>query len=156
MLSSLIFMQHQVVVLFLPILIPVFLSLVLIRLGMDTHASRARIRLLENDPSRSNRLVRALWTLEKEVDDAVADMLDEPGTSDPDVESPGSVTALTQRQKRMISSLNRLPQLRKHFAFISETVNSHAVIISRDVTRFVHHRRGEGVLRHLADHFELQ
>jgi len=99
------------------------------------------------------------------MDDVVADMIDDqsassdtslPNTSPAPGAAIGSQPILLPSQLRMISSLNRLPQMRKHFAFIYPSVNSHATIIARDVKRFEFHRKGEGVLRHLADHFELE
>lgn len=58
-------------------------------------------------------------------------------------------------QRRMAKSLNTLPNLEKRLVFIDLVLNSHAVIIARDVKRFKHHRRGHGVLEHLADNLVL-
>ncbi|KAF8519044.1 DUF676-domain-containing protein [Hysterangium stoloniferum] len=143
---------------FIPVLFPVMVGVLAVRLGLDARASRARIRLLETDPSRTDTLSNMLRSIEKNVDDAVADILDDPG--EPITESETSApatheTILTARQHRMATSLNSLPQLRKHFVFIHPITNSHATIVSRDVKRFVLHKRGEGVLRHLAHNFEL-
>lgn len=60
---------------------------------------------------------------------------------------------LTELQLKLVRTLNTLPHLQKTLVFIHPVRNSHAVIISRDVKRFEAHRRGEGVLRHWADHF---
>ena len=159
----------------LPILFPVLIAVLIFRLGLDAHASRARIKLLEKDASSSGRLVNMLRFLEKQVDDAVADMLDDPHQSSdthpssdkesetlPEAEAETDVPALsvtqpvlTRTQLLVLASLNSLPQLRKHLAFIHPVRNSHAVIVSRDVKRFEHHKRGEGILRHWADRFHL-
>jgi len=157
--------------LLVPVLLPVVLFMLLFRLGLDARASRARIRLLERDPSSSGRLINMLRSIEKEVDDVVADMLDDPQQSsdkesgvqaqvesDNENDAPAPSVAqpvLTRTQQLVLSSLNSLPQLQKHFAFIHPVRNSHAVIVSRDVKKFEYHKRGEGVLRHWADRFEL-
>jgi len=152
------FPGNIIVMVFVPILFPVLIGLLAIRLGLDARASRARIRLLESDPLRADTLVNMLRSIEKNVDDAVADILDDPGETTAESELPAPTiheTVLTTRQHRMVTSLNSLRQLQKHFAFIHPITNSHATIISRDVKRFVLHKRGEGVLRHLAHNFEL-
>jgi hypothetical protein len=149
----------------IPILVPVFISILIFRLGLDARASRARIRLLEKDPSSSGRLINMLRSIEKEVDDAVADMLDDPQPSsdkeaqaENENEAPAPSVAqpvLTRTQQLVLTSLNSLPQLQKHLTFIHPVRNSHAVIVSRDVKRFEIHKRGAGILRHWADRFEL-
>lgn len=154
-------------------------------------ASRARIRLLEEgDPSKAGAFVRALRSIEKELDDVVADIIDDPGSptspsdssdsppvsrsspshtdSIPTTYSSTTYTSLrsvpsellyqpklTPLQHKIIDSLNQLPQLQKHYAFIDKLANSHATIISRDIKRFDFHVRGEGVLRHWADGFHI-
>lgn len=62
---------------------------------------------------------------------------------------------LSDLQKRLVASMNQIPGLKKQLVFIDPVMNSHAIIVSRDVKRFKHHSIGEGVLRHLADHFVL-
>ncbi|KAF8512920.1 putative serine esterase-domain-containing protein, partial [Gautieria morchelliformis] len=173
----------QLFTMLFPFLLPLILGAVVFRLGLDARASRARIKDLEMDPSSSSSLIHLLYSIEREVDDAVADLLDDPPLA-PETPSPGgseppspssetepddvqtdtdtpvtpdtsSPPVLTETQHKIIASLNSLPQLHKHFAFIHPVMNSHAVIISRDVKRFDLHRKGEGVLRHWADRFEL-
>jgi hypothetical protein len=159
----------------IPILLPLLLGAIAFRLGLDARASRARIKDLEKDPSRSSSLIHLLRSIEKEVDDAVAGMLEAPPVtsetqlSDSETPSPtserqistpvtpdtSSPPVLTETQHKIIASINSLPQLEKHFAFIHPVLNAHAVIISRDVKRFDAHRKGEGILRHWADRFEL-
>lgn len=69
--------------------------------------------------------------------------------------TPTTSPFLTEMQVEIVGMLNTLPHLQKELAFIDPVLNSHAVIVSRDVKRFYHHKIGEGVLRHLADHFVL-
>jgi hypothetical protein len=170
----------QVIYLLLPILVPVGISLGLIRLSLASRASRARIKLLEEDASNGQKLIHAISAVEQRVEDAVVELVEDPtreSNTDPsplalamaDVtstedkgEGPESVPVsqgepqpLTTLQRQIAARLNTLPQLRKEKAFIAQVRNSHAVIVCRDVTRFPGHRMGEGVIRHLADHFVL-
>lgn len=193
-----------------PILFPAFLTLVIIRLSLDTHSSRSRIRILEKDETYRERLAHVVGQLEKRVEDAVADYIEDPGDalvasstsptehaplsaetlaespenhdsphSDSDSEPTPTNKAkrkcktktktslsptekntskhptLTPLQIRIINSLNSLPNLQKHLAFIHPILNAHAVIIARDVARFPHHEQGRGVLRHMADGFVM-
>lgn len=62
---------------------------------------------------------------------------------------------LSDLQLKIIKNLNTLPNLRKKLAFIHPVLNSHAVIIARDVQRFPHHTEGHSVLKHLADSLVL-
>ncbi|KAI5895329.1 DUF676-domain-containing protein [Schizophyllum commune H4-8] len=163
-----------------PVIVPLFFSLVLMRLTMSAHKSRRRIKLLEADPSKissGETLMQVVARLEKDVEDAVADMMENPEQSDSDhLEHEGnaqasddtlaqangsvhgsqskSVARIAPLQRKMAANLNALP-IQKERAFIENVRNSHAVIISRDVKNFEWHRRGEGVIRHWADSFEL-
>ncbi|KAH9932665.1 putative serine esterase-domain-containing protein [Amylocystis lapponica] len=63
-----------------PILLPLFMGLVLVYLSTSSHKSRARIRSLEKDnESTMQHLAHAFATLERDVENAVADMIDAPG-----------------------------------------------------------------------------
>ena len=194
------------------------------RLTMSAHKSRRRIKLLEADPSKissGETLMQVVARLEKDVEDAVADMMENPegeesdggGPEVSDNESarvgdgvlqaidfkslqvsddtlaqangvlldkesgqpqkrkwcthkrskssthtksstPKSAPRIAPLQRKMAANLNALP-IQKERAFIENVRNSHAVIISRDVKNFEWHRRGEGVIRHWADSFEL-
>lgn len=191
--------------LFIPILIPAFITFLLTRLTLQSRSSRARIRLLEEDEhSKESALVHVLIKLEQGLEDAVVEMSEaanedereEPPQlghgSEPELSfsSTNTVTEkastsatkakvttasipasgpisnqgskpkagqpiLTPGQMAMVESLNVLPQLSKHMAFIDPIRNSHATIISRDVKNFSFHKRGWGVLQHWADGFEL-
>ncbi|KAI9440711.1 DUF676-domain-containing protein [Lactarius indigo] len=143
----------------IPILMPVILTLVLIRVSISSYQSRSRIRLLESeDASATQRLVHVFGQLERQVEDIVVDLADDSATSVP---SPnGNQTAkvaprVTPAQKRMVAALNTLPQLKKERAFITDVINSHGTIIARDVKNYEFHKIGEGVLRHWADAFIL-
>ncbi|KAL1747599.1 putative serine esterase-domain-containing protein [Schizophyllum fasciatum] len=167
----------------LPLVVPLFLSLVLFRLGMSARKSRRRIKLLEADPSKLSNgetLMQAVAKLEKDMEDAVADMMENPSGEESDdtlaqadavltendgkgklkrcrsrqSNQPKSVARIAPLQRKMAAALNELP-IQKERAFIENVRNSHAVIISRDVKNFDWHRQGEGVIRHWADSFEL-
>jgi hypothetical protein len=60
---------------------------------------------------------------------------------------------LSPMQRRIIASLNALPQLRKERTWLPDVRNSHATIVARDVANFPFHKVGHGVLRHWADSF---
>ncbi|KAJ7890560.1 DUF676-domain-containing protein [Mycena olivaceomarginata] len=151
----------------LPILIPVFISLAVVRLSLAARSSRARIRLLESDASSTQKLAHILAQLEKQVENAVVDLIDddthaagEP-VADPERalskkrrSPPQELPILTPTQHRIAVWLNRLP-LKKERAYFPEVLNSHAIIICRDVKRFEMHRQGEGVVRHWADSFVM-
>lgn len=157
---------------------------------MESRESRSRIKLLEKDDSYTTRLVHVVGQLEKSMEDAVAEMIDEAGNSDsqvasvetlaspkipsttgpietslpaetsssPSSASPVSSTVselLTEGQRRIVTNLNRIPQLKKQRVFIHPVMNSHATIVARDVQRFKFHELGHGVLRHMADHFTV-
>jgi len=62
---------------------------------------------------------------------------------------------LTEEQKKMVRSLNTIPNMKKYRVFFSEVRNSHAIIISRDPRRFEIHEKGVEVLGHWAERFEL-
>lgn len=177
---------------------PTLLTLVVVRLSMDSHSSRGRIKLLESDETYRERLVNVVGGLEKRVEDAVADLVDGPGNSstpgssspsssspspppeaDPTSASSSTVNKVEKEEKvkkhknkkckeekkeapkaqmsdlqlKMAEHMNAVPNLKKELAFIDPTMNSHAVIVARDVKRFKHHEKGWGVLRHLADNF---
>ena len=83
-------------------LIPVFMTLVFVRLSMDAHKSRGRIKLLEADESYRERLAEVVGKMEKRIEDVVVDYMDDPGASvsrnaEPSsaTMSPGSTATLT-------------------------------------------------------------
>ncbi|GJE90954.1 putative lipase [Phanerochaete sordida] len=172
------FPYNMIVYALLPVLIPTFMTLAVVRLSLDSRKSRGRIRLLESDESYRERLVNLVGAMEKQIEDAVVEYMDEPVAvahcDEPSVSggdsaatlapaAPGGAVAkaqkkgaeLTPRQRRMAKHLNALPHFEKKLAFIDLVLNSHAIIVARDVKRFAFHARGHGVLTHLADHMVL-
>ncbi|KAJ7937859.1 hypothetical protein B0H13DRAFT_1852156 [Mycena leptocephala] len=68
----------------LPLLVPVFMSLVVLRwslvvlrLSLATRLLHAHIKLFENDASNSQKLAHILAQLEKQVDTAVVNLIDD-------------------------------------------------------------------------------
>ncbi|KAG6828736.1 hypothetical protein H0H92_006924 [Tricholoma furcatifolium] len=166
------FPLNLVVYAFLPVLIPAFISLVIVRFSLETRSSRARIRLLEEDKTNTQKLIDILAELEQEGEDAVVQLLsdDAPGLEQGESVSTPTVTKtktnkrnheqnlgqpiLTPLQVKIAGWLNQLP-LQKKLAFFPDVRNSHAMIVSRDVKQFQFHRRGEAVIRHWASSFIL-
>jgi hypothetical protein len=136
----------------IPILLPTLISLALIRLTLASRSSRARIKALEDD-SNTERLIHIISRLEKELEETVADIIDNADTA-PLVSQDDGTSLLTPIQQRMVMSLNKLP-ITKERVFFPNVRNSHAMIVSRDVKRFDFHKLGEPVIRHWADSFIL-
>ncbi|KAF6761690.1 lipid particle protein [Ephemerocybe angulata] len=153
---------NLVVYTMLPVLIPTFISLVLVNFTLNSHKSKARIKLLENEYKTTNeqKLIHILAELEREVEDAIVDMVDsdDPGTMTPTssksvaIIRPQAHPILSTHQKKIANWLNTLPGLKKEMVFLPDIRNSHATIVSRDVKRFESHRDGEDVIRHWAKH----
>ncbi|KAK0217877.1 DUF676-domain-containing protein [Armillaria fumosa] len=150
----------------LPILIPIGASLIIVRLSLASRSSRARIRLLEKEnESNGERLIHLLSDLERQVEDAVIDIIDDPGITSSsknvlpekskrktkgDSSEPKAI--LSPLQQKIIRALNTLP-MKKELVFLNIGHNSHATIVARDVKRFEMHRLGHGVIKHWADSF---
>ncbi|KAG8894499.1 hypothetical protein FRB99_001224, partial [Tulasnella sp. 403] len=237
------FPYNVLIYLLSPLIVPLVLIAILSNFTYNRFHSQKRIRLLESSgKGNKSSIVNLMRTLEKGVEDAIVDMLDDdsvgdnqprPGEGSSNVTTPtrspsmtpfhrgsstpsistngrntpirdlyldapiyksrmlskqstkGTVTTvtyspltdphspygrnypsdtntnlqnqpiLTPAQERIIVNLNTLPGLKKEFVFLDGVRNSHATIVSRDLKHFDFHKRGEGVLRHLADHFEL-
>ncbi|KAG6894941.1 hypothetical protein C0992_003848 [Termitomyces sp. T32_za158] len=162
----------------LPLLLPVFISLVAVRFTLATKASRARIRLLEEDKTNTQKLIDILAELEDKVEHAVEDLVKDSSaqadlvdtspleegmiatTSSSTLDEKGkkkhvaALPILTPVQVKAAGWLNQLP-LQKQLAFFPDVRNAHAMIVCRDVNRFEVHRRGEDLLRHWAASFVL-
>ena len=114
---------------------------------------------MEEDESSRQKLINVLARFEKQVEDVVVDIVENPdiqtisGSQQGTSHMPRPI--ITPTQLGLIDALNKLPNLRKEFAFIHPVGNSHAIIICRDVKRFSIHRKGEGVVRHWAHVFVL-
>lgn len=121
------------------------MAFIVVRLYLHSRASEARIKVLENS---GTTLINSLRALDMRTADALADVVDAPAVVPP---TPRGRPTLTPLQQSLVASLNSLPQMRKHLACIKGVLNSHSVIVCRDVQHVAWHRRGEGVLRHLAD-----
>ncbi|KAG6861328.1 hypothetical protein C0995_001307 [Termitomyces sp. Mi166 len=169
----------------LPLLLPVFISLIAVRFSLATQASRARIRLLEEDQTNTPKLIDIFAELEDKVEHAVEDLVKDSSTKAEHMDGPPpgeivvamtssstSVTKMKQEQgKGKGKQVAALPilmpvqvkaagwlnklPLKKQLAFFPDVRNAHAIIVCRDVKRFEVHRRGEGVLRHWAASFVL-
>lgn len=140
----------------LPILFPTFICFALVRLSISSHHSRSRIKLLEaENASATERLVHIFAQLERQVEDVVIDIVDDP-TPIPSQESTKTLKKgprVTPAQRKMATDLNSLPQLKKERVYIPNVRNSHATIVARDIQNYEFHKIGEGVLRHWADAF---
>lgn len=144
----------QISLALLPILFPAFICLALLRLSISSRKSRTRIKLLEaEDPSATERLVHIFAQLEREVEDIVVDIIDDPTPIQENTKTSKKSPRVTPAQRKMANVLNSLPQLKKERAYIAGIRNSHATIIARDMQNFEFHKIGEGVLRHWADAF---
>ncbi len=143
----------------LPILFPAFLGLALVRLSISPHRSRSRIKLLEaEDPSATQRLVHIFGQFECQVEDIVVEIVDDPHTPIPSRESTKTskkAPRVTPAQRRMATCLNALSQLKKERVYIPDVLNSHTIIIARDIQYIEFHKIGEGVLMHWADAFVI-
>ncbi|KAI6126418.1 putative serine esterase-domain-containing protein [Pisolithus thermaeus] len=161
---------------FLPVLLPTFVSILLVRFSISSKKSRARLQSLEADASAGERLAHVVARLERELEAAALDVYEDPrglASADPSPDSsevaklgsgaelvPQSESAslsrptFTTSQLRSIDNLNKIPQLKKTLAFFEDVFNSHAIIICR-LSKYEHNWKGECVLRHWADQFEL-
>lgn len=144
----------------LPLLFPSIITLALIRLSIASHYSRSRVKLLEAEDAStaSQRLVHILGQLEREVEDIVVDIVDDPNTPIPSQENTKTSKTsprLTALQRKMAAVLNALPQLKKERVYIPDVRNAHSVIVARDVKNYGFHKIGEGMLRHWADAFVM-
>ncbi|KAF8892305.1 putative serine esterase-domain-containing protein [Infundibulicybe gibba] len=122
-----------------------------LRLSLATRSSRARIRLLENDETSKEKLINILAEIEQQMEETVTAVV---ASGKSISKSPKEQPILTPLQHKIAKSLNQLP-IKKEIAFFENVVNSHAIIVCRDVKRFEMHKMGEGLLRHWANSFIL-
>jgi hypothetical protein len=73
------FPYNAIALLFFPVLLPLGISAVLIKLSRDSKSSRRRIRQLESDESFQHRLVNVLKQLDKGMENAIADLIEVEG-----------------------------------------------------------------------------
>ena len=140
----------------LPILIPVFLSLVITRLSIASQSSRARIKQLEKESHATGhqKLADILAELEREMEEVVVDPTHLSSSLSQASISSRAHPIITANHKKIVNWLNVLP-IKKEVAYFPGVRNSHAMVVCRDVKRFEFHRKGEGVLRHWANSFIL-
>lgn len=135
-------------------------SLALVRLSLASRSSRARIKQLEQEAQTAGRekLTDILAELEREVEEAVVDIVDNSDPSLP-IYPPSEVSSsahpiINLNHTKIVKWLNLIP-IKKEIAYFPSVRNSHAIIVCRDIKRFESHRMGEGVLRHWANSFIL-
>ncbi|KAF9530478.1 lipid particle protein [Crepidotus variabilis] len=135
----------------LPILIPTFITIALSRFALASRSSRSRIKQLEKEATMSGqqRLVHILAEIEREMEDAVVDLMDNNDTSAFDIQSKAH-PIISANHMKIATWLNTLP-IKKEIAYFPNLRNSHATIVSRDIKRFEFHRLGEPVIRHWAN-----
>ncbi|KAJ3892558.1 putative serine esterase-domain-containing protein [Lentinula edodes] len=143
----------------IPILIPMILTLALVRLSLASRSSKARISLLEKEyKSGQQTLAQALVDFEKEVEGAVADLINESDSSSvlavPQVHHSAH-PILSPLQKTICARLNAIPHLQKERALITGLRNTHSTIISREPKVWDKNGVGLGVLRHWAGSLQL-
>ncbi|KDQ11861.1 hypothetical protein BOTBODRAFT_34948 [Botryobasidium botryosum FD-172 SS1] len=124
----------------LPLFLPLIVTIALIRLSLDSRASRKRIKLLEADKHRaSGWLSTMLQGIDREMGDVVADIAG--GPDDPEDPEAGTRFChipkdqrahpiLSKSQIRMVVNLNTLPNLKKQLTFIHPENNTHGVIVA--------------------------
>ena len=146
----------------LPVVIPAFISLVILRLSLASRSSRFRIKQLEEEAHTTGqqKLADTIAELEREVEEAVVDLIDNPDLSS-SIYQPSQPSTSSRAQpiispnhKKIVNWLNLLP-IKKEIAYFPEVRNAHPIIVCRDVEHYESHRKGEGVLRHWANSFIL-
>src|SRR6266851_1873374 len=136
---------EQLALVLLPILFPTFIGLAIVRLSISSRHSRERVKLLEaEDASTAQRLVHIIGQLEREVEDIVIDIVEDPNVPIPSqqgsTKKSKKIPRISPAQRKMAAVLNALPQLKKERAFIPNVRNSHATIVARDVENFEFHK----------------
>ena len=142
-----------------PVIIPLVAVLVPTRFLFSSRASQTRVWNLQHE--RKLRFAQVFSNLQQELSKAniiqiteVDESNKDPATSPATIHSPSasSQPLLTHSQQTMLRGLNDLPNVHKHHLWIAPARNTHAIVIWRE-PQFPGHARGEGVLRHWADHF---
>jgi hypothetical protein len=75
---------------FLPVVLPTFIWLVLLRLSISSHKSRNRLKILEADASNKERLIHVISKLEIGMENVVVNLYDSDSTPTPS--SPISIS----------------------------------------------------------------
>jgi hypothetical protein len=82
-----------------PILLPTFICFGLLKLTVDSRASKARIKLLEDaisSESGKEKLITFLRNLEKEMESTVTELADSPESTSIQTEQPNSMVSSTE------------------------------------------------------------
>ena len=142
----------------LPVVIPVVISLAILRvseISLASRFSRFRIKQLEEEAHSTGqqKLSDTLAELEREVEEAVVDLIDSPNLSS-SIYRSHEQPIISPNHKKIVNWLNSLP-IKKEIVYFPVVWNSHPIIVCRDVKHFKSHRQGEGVLRHWANSFVL-
>jgi hypothetical protein len=101
----------------LPVLLPIFITIVSTRFMLSSHSSHARIRLLEGDKeSITNRLITVWTNLEKEVEDAAEAIVEDSvlpaasrGSDTSVVDGDGARSISTRVRNGSSSTIGTLP-----------------------------------------------
>lgn len=145
---------NTLVYVLLPLIVPIIIILVFARFAVKTQVSRSRIKLLEKEAfgRKQKALLHVLAEIEREVEDAVADLVD---SSDPvPVYQTPTHPVISANHRKIVSWLNTLP-IHKEFAYFEDVSDSHAMIVCREVETFEFHRLGEPIVKHWAAHFVM-
>jgi hypothetical protein len=84
----------------LPLLIPMGLTAAFIRLSLDSSKSKRRLKLLEKDENFKDRLVHALRRMDKGMENAIAELIEEAG----EVEETAAGNAANEAQMEIRSN----------------------------------------------------
>ena len=141
----------------LPVVIPVVISLAILRvseISLASRFSRFRIKQPEEEAHSTGqqKLSDTLAELEREVE-GVVDLIDSPYLSS-SIYRSHEQPIISPNHKKIVNWLNSLP-IKKEIVYFPEVWNSHPIIVCRDVKHFKSHRQGEGVLRHWTNSFVL-
>jgi len=134
----------------LPILIPLVFSSMIGYFFLASHKSSARINKLEADALASEqiRLIDVVEEFERQVEESVVDYAENQALEL--APSTKSHPIIKDTHRKIAKWLNTLP-LKKELAYFPDIQQTHATIVSRDLQRFEFHKRGQPILRHLAD-----
>lgn len=163
------FENKQLVYASLPFILPFILCLGLLRLQLSTRSSRSRIESRKQNASYERTLIHLFSQVERVVEDNVVKIVDSPDAPESTPFSimrlllehrsqpthPPRQPILSTTQRKIATSLNAIPQLKKEIALIENVKTAHAIVVCRNVKRDKSHEAGRGVVRHWADHFIL-
>ncbi|KAK7439857.1 hypothetical protein VKT23_017428 [Stygiomarasmius scandens] len=143
-----------------PFILLTLLFVIPVTFLLSSRASQSRAMLLQADLNKNEAYLtrmKSFTNLRKQVEQATENIAEHAvpvpiAVGDTTI---GSSIELSPSQKRMVTDLNQLTNLRKHLVWIHPVRNAHAIIICREELQFPEHALGKGVLEHWADHFTL-